>query len=283
MTDGGRSEIEGLHAYARALGLPRPEVRRRTVRTDTGTLSMLQWGSGRPEFVFVHGAGLQAQAWNRVLLRLGRPALAFDLPGHGLSDRLPVEGYRIAAMGDMLAAALASTDVEVPRIVGHSLGSFVAARAAEQLADFDQLVVVDATPHRIGTRDKARLHVGTVEELVGAMRTLMPDREPAGLERAVIRNTRQRADGRREWLWDAAFVDATHLRAQERDAIWATLHGAGDRVVLLRGARGSVTDGHAAEFTRRVPGSRVITVDDAGHNVHADAPVWLAEWLRGPR
>ncbi|MUM30929.1 alpha/beta fold hydrolase, partial [Mycolicibacterium sp. CBMA 361] len=55
------------------------------LRIDDGPISMLKWGTEAPEVVFLHGGGQNAHTWDTVILGLGVPALAIDLPGHGRS------------------------------------------------------------------------------------------------------------------------------------------------------------------------------------------------------
>ena len=57
------------------------------------TSSAIVWGDGDPEVVFLHGGGQNAHTWDSVVLALGRPALAIDLPGHGRSDRRDDRNY----------------------------------------------------------------------------------------------------------------------------------------------------------------------------------------------
>ncbi|MGY1551350.1 alpha/beta fold hydrolase [Microbacterium sp. A588] len=274
------AEIEGIANYARRLGRPAPVVRRRRLESSLGVLSALHWGEAEPQVVLLHGAGLQAQTWNRMLLDLDVPALAVDLPGHGESPRRPVEGYSIGAMGDLLAQALTDAGIVPTLFVGHSLGSFIAARAAQAIQGVQTLVVLDATPHRLGTKDATRMHAAPLDVLVDAMHARMPHRDRGSLERAVLRSTRDRADGLREWMWDEAFGDAVALRASERAATWESFKSAAARTVLVRAGRGGVLDEEAEEFAARVPHSAIIVAEDAGHNVQTDKPEWLARWLR---
>ncbi|MGL3150175.1 alpha/beta fold hydrolase [Microbacterium sp. A196] len=271
----------GTGALARRLGVDEPRPERRSLPTSSGSLSALQWGVAPPQIILLHGAGLHAGAWSRMLLELNLPALAIDLPGHGVSDHLPVESYRIASMADMLAEALDSIAINDVVFVGHSLGSFVAACAASSLGGVSDLVVLDATPHRLGMSDPTRMHSGTLDELVEAMLVRMPQRSRESLERSIIRNTRPVSGGRREWLWDPAFVDAAPLRARERESVWRAFASAAARTVLLRAERGGVTEDEADEFARRVPRAQVTTVAGAGHNLHSDRPDFVAERIRG--
>ena len=52
---------------------------------ESGPISALKWGDEPPQVVFLHGGGQNAHTWDTVILGLGVPALAVDLPGHGRS------------------------------------------------------------------------------------------------------------------------------------------------------------------------------------------------------
>ena len=54
-------------------------------RVERGDISALRWGTDPVRVVFLHGGGQNAHTWDTVILGLGVPALAIDLPGHGRS------------------------------------------------------------------------------------------------------------------------------------------------------------------------------------------------------
>ncbi len=54
-------------------------------RIDVGAVSAVKFGDGSPRVVFLHGGGQNAHTWDTVIVGLGVPALAVDLPGHGRS------------------------------------------------------------------------------------------------------------------------------------------------------------------------------------------------------
>ena len=80
----GLSEFALLPENAEQAGVtgPLPAVR----RVDAGEISALKWGEATPRVVFLHGGGQNAHTWDTVIVGLGVPALAVDLPGHGHSE-----------------------------------------------------------------------------------------------------------------------------------------------------------------------------------------------------
>jgi len=92
VTDISEDELAGLTEFsllsenaeqAGATG-PLPDVERVEVDTPDGRISALRWGH-TPRVVFLHGGGQNAHTWDTVIVGLGEPALAVDLPGHGHS------------------------------------------------------------------------------------------------------------------------------------------------------------------------------------------------------
>ena len=74
-----------LHENAAEWDIPfetQPVVSRQSFALPSGqNLSYLRWGEGEPELVFLHGGAQNAHTWDTVMLALGRPAVAVDLPG----------------------------------------------------------------------------------------------------------------------------------------------------------------------------------------------------------
>jgi pyruvate dehydrogenase E2 component (dihydrolipoamide acetyltransferase) len=86
-------------------------------------------GEGAP-IVFLHGFGADLNGWRPVhrLLPETQPALAIDLPGHGLS---PLgEEASFEALVEAARAALIEEGVSAAHLVGHSLGGAVATALA---------------------------------------------------------------------------------------------------------------------------------------------------------
>ena len=79
-----------FHENAEEFGLPYdgpPTVRREFVDLPDGRkISALVWGTGDPEYVFLHGGAQNAHTWDTVAMAIDRPLVAIDLPGHGHSD-----------------------------------------------------------------------------------------------------------------------------------------------------------------------------------------------------
>ena len=113
--------------------------------SELGTTGGRDLGTDGPVVVLVHGAGMDRTVWSlqtRWLAHHGMPALAIDLPGHGKNDDDPLPS--IFDYGKWLAAVVETNFVDRARpvhLVGHSMGTYVAAEAA-MLADVASLTMI---------------------------------------------------------------------------------------------------------------------------------------------
>ncbi|MCU1404900.1 MAG: hydrolase [Glaciihabitans sp.] len=94
-------------------------------------------GTGTP-VVYVHGLGCSGPAsWIDTALRLGRPAIIVDLPGHGRSDHPRDFDYGLKDHAAAIAAVIGTLNVGAVDVVGHSLGGSVVIVLA---SDYPELV-----------------------------------------------------------------------------------------------------------------------------------------------
>jgi esterase len=285
-------EFAMLAQNAADVGLPLPEppvVRRvSTGLPDGQQLSGLLWGTAPPRLVFLHGGGQNAHTWDTVVLALGLPALAVDLPGHGHSHWRADHDYSPRTCAEAVATMLREWAPEADAVIGMSLGGLTTIRLtalAPQLVR--RAVIVDVTPsvmhrHQDMTREQRGTTAlvggppsfGTREEIIDLTAAAAPQRPLSSIRRGVIHNTRRRADGRWEWRYD---VPAT---AGEHSALWDDVAGATMPLTLIRGGASSfVADQDAEEFVRRRPGAEVHVVAGSGHSVQSDAPLELAQLI----
>jgi len=266
-----------------------PSVRRVSTGTASGQVSALRWGEDSPRVVLLHGGGQNAHTWDTVVLALGRPALAVDLPGHGHSSWRPDHDYMPWTMAPDIVALIRQWAPGPEVIVGMSLGGLTTIRLTAAAPDLvAQAVIVDVTPSaqlrqqsmtptERGTTALVRgpASFATFEEIVNRTAAAAPHRPRSNIRRGVWHNTRQREDGRWQWRYDQ------RRGLADFSPLWDDLSAATAPLTLVRGgASAFVTDEDAAEFLRRSPSTQVHVVPGAGHSVQSDAPLALASIIR---
>lgn len=287
------SEFGLLHENAEQAGVsgPLPDVQRVESGTGDGEISALRWGSTAPRIVFIHGGGQNAHTWDTVIVGVGEPALAVDLPGHGHSAWREDGDYSPRLNADTLLPILREHAPTADLVVGMSLGGLTAIRLGAVAPDLvKELVLIDVTPSALQRHSEmTKEQQGTVALMHGerefpsfqAMLDLTiaaaPHREVKALRRGVFHNSRRLDNGKWTWRYDAirTFPDFSGL--------WDDVDALSAPVTLVRGgSSGFVTDEDAAELGRRAKHFRAAhVVENSGHSVQSDQPLTLIDLLRG--
>jgi pimeloyl-ACP methyl ester carboxylesterase len=290
----GLDEFALLEENAEQIGHegPLPTV----TRVESGDISGLKWGDEPPQVVFLHGGGQNAHTWDTVILGLGLPALAIDLPGHGRSGWREDGDYGPKLNAETLRQILREWAPAPRLVVGMSLGGLTALRiAAAEPALVPELLLVDVTPsapERHQEMTKAQL--GAVA-LVQGERTFpsfsamldvtieaAPHRDRKSLRRGVFHNSKRLDDGSWTWRYDS-FRSKNNEMPESFTGLWDDVGKITMPTTLVRGANSFfVNDEDADAFAKGAPGfQRTHVVADSGHSVQGDQPAALVEILRG--
>ena len=259
-------------------------------RIERGPVSALRWGTEPVKVVFLHGGGQNAHTWDTVILGLGLPALAIDLPGHGRSEWREDGDYGPALNAAAVEPVIRELAPEADLVVGMSLGGLTALRLAVTAPDLvPKLVMIDVTPSAPERHEQmTQAQMGAValvrgersfpsfEAMVEVTVAASPHRSRESLQRGVFHNAKQLDDGTWTWRYD------TFRSGDGFVGLWDDVPSLRTPTTLVRGANSFfVNDDDAAEFGRTAPGfQRVIMVADSGHSVQGDQPRALVEILR---
>jgi pimeloyl-ACP methyl ester carboxylesterase len=295
MVDISDDELSGLDEFAllpenaEQLGVtgPLPAVE----RIESGDVSALKWGTASPQVVFLHGGGQNAHTWDTVILGLGLPALAVDLPGHGRSAWREDGDYGPKLAADKVLPVLHEYAPNLRLLVGMSLGGLTALRiAATEPALVPELVLVDVTPSAPERHEEmTKAQMGTValvqgdrtfatfQDMLDVTVAAAPHRDRNSLRRGVFHNSKQLDDGTWTWRYDS-------FRKGDGFAnLWDDVPSITMPTTLIRGANSFfVNDEDAEAFANGAPGfKRTHVVADSGHSVQGDQPAALVNLLRG--
>jgi pimeloyl-ACP methyl ester carboxylesterase len=263
-----------------------PLVRRQTVQTSEGEISALVWGDRHPELVLLHGGGLNAHTWDGVLLALGRPAVAIDLPGHGHSQWRADGRYDPAVIAVGVAEAIAALAPQSRAVAGQSLGGLTTIAVGGLRPELvRRQILIDAIPaeplapdNPVGSFLGGPDNFGSRDEIVERAISFGLGGSRSAVTRAVALNTVQRDDGRWTWRHHLGQRPSEISISADFRMLWPPLEAYRGPVTLIRGSQGFVSEDQVAELRRRLPAAEVRTVE-TGHNVQEDDPVGLAQLL----
>jgi pimeloyl-ACP methyl ester carboxylesterase len=234
----------------------------------------LEWGDHTAEpIVLLHGFSSTAAAWARVGEALAEQyrAIALDLRGHGESDWDPQERYTDEHLASDVRALAQQLGLPPFALVGHSMGGAVAfTYAATYPADVSRLVIEDSAPLPPGrTPPDVRSSYASRAEVEQTVRAALPNLPEPALQQRVDLYYRERPDG--TWGYRADVVGVRRgRRGQDPDALWAAVRRVRCPTLVIRaGAEPPLVSQETAErLERENPRIRVVTVPEAGHNIH---------------
>jgi pimeloyl-ACP methyl ester carboxylesterase len=272
-------EFESLLQSAADLGIPHsPGVRYCSRQTVVRGLRFhfLEWGqAGAPPILLLHGGNQSAHSWDLVSLHLADRyhVFALDQRGHGDSEWTRDIDYSVDAKAEDAREFLGALGIETPVIFGHSMGGHVVMRMALSHPEVARALVLVDTGPELSAKGVQVVHQFVSHNVEFDDLDVFLDnvvkydrfRSRDHIARTVKYNMLRRADGKY-----VSKVD--HRRVPETPAAAMALEHF-DRiacpVLLVRGAESDVLEADAAErFVARLPAARLVTVPDAGHNVH---------------
>jgi pimeloyl-ACP methyl ester carboxylesterase len=240
-------------------------------------LSALDYGGRRPPAVLLHGLAGHAAEWANTTswLRGHRRVVAPDLRGHGQSTRFPRTVTSAAFTADVIAV-LDALEIERVALVGQSFGAHIAFLVASSHPErVERLVVAEASPSPDPEAEPA------VREWLASWPVPFPSERAAvdffGGDSLRARAWASGLEARSDGLWPRFDADVI-LRALHEIAPgnWNEWKAIACPTLVVRG-EGGLDETEARRMAESLEGALVVTVPDAGHDVHLDQP---EEWRR---
>ncbi|WP_265520769.1 alpha/beta fold hydrolase [Oerskovia flava] len=248
----------------------------------TGLLAEPARGPAEPAgVVFVHGVRTSSEIWTEQLAHVraaGHPAVAIDLPGHGSrrDERFTLE--RAYAVIDEAAASFAPGTPVV--VVGMSLGGYTSLAYAANRPD--RLAGVVACACSADPRGKpVALYRDVAHVLVGARRRVralvstlartgrpLPPGSLAALQLTGAGHPGDGDDRSARPSWDVVTQVLSELAGRSSRA---DMRAAGVPVWLVNGSRDHLRLDEK-RYLEAVPGTALVVVPGAGHDVNLEAP-----------
>lgn len=235
--------------------------------------------TGATGVVLVHGSAAHGGWWDHVAPALAsdRPVVALDLSGHGRSGRretYSVDGW--VAETEAVAAAVGLGTARV--VIGHSMGAFVALRAAySSLHDVRGVVAVDP-PVRVVDRPARQARAAVVDRplrVFGSREDAVARWHPAPrqdvldyVRQHVAQSSVREVDGGWSWAFDPRSFDRPDIDPDD----WTPID---QDVAILRATDGMLSAEMADRLVERLGPSAGWSEVDAGHHMMLDQPLAL--------
>jgi pimeloyl-ACP methyl ester carboxylesterase len=217
--------------------------------------------------LFIHGAGSNAHTWRHQLEHFDarHSAVAFDFPGHGRSGS--TEGLKsIDAYAQFTAAFGEAVRLRPAVLVGRAMGGAVALTLALAQPQRVRALVLVATTTRFEIP----------EQSLDTWRQVMLGRATQPFSTALFSPKTEFAVMREAWMEQVK----TDPRVRYHDLVACNGVDFSDRLAALKVPTLVITgrEDHfappekAEDLQRRIPGARLVIIDDAGHTLSSEQP-----------
>jgi pimeloyl-ACP methyl ester carboxylesterase len=269
--------------FVNAIGTP---AKQGTVDVEGASIAYRSYGDREDRgLVLVHGGAAHARWWDHIapLLSAGHMVVALDLSGHGDSNRR--DGYGLDVWAHEVLAVAADAGITAPpTVIGHSMGGFVALRAAGIYGSrMAGAVVVDSPVRDITPEERAAqehrafgpLRVYPSPEAAIARFRPIPDQPTLPYVTAHVAGTSIReVDGGWSWKFDPRIFGRHPLTP-------ALLTRLDCRVALFRAEHGIVSPQIGEMMYDRLGRlAPLIEIPAAGHHIMLDQPIALVTGIR---
>jgi pimeloyl-ACP methyl ester carboxylesterase len=233
-------------------------------------------GDGAPTVILEAGANADSTTWFRVqpLIAKRTQVCAYDRAGYGHSDEGPMPRTLDADVAD-LRALIQSADLQTPVVlVGHSLGSNIARRYAQQYpGDVAGLVLVDPPEQNLAAFLPAEWKAQDTAMI--AQRDRFLDRCEQGAQTGKLAAPPPELQGclRAAPPWMSKRVAAAVAAYKQRPAYWRTLRSELTENATIFGSAVSPEESH---------GARPVVVLAAG-NAEASVPEEMRKGMQAAR
>jgi esterase len=233
-------------------------------------------GSGFP-VIILHGLLGSSDNWRAISKRLGPNYQIYtvDLRNHGRSPHSEVMTY--PAMADDLGELLERQKISECYVIGHSLGGKVAMQFASTHPErVSKLVIVDIAPRAYPPSQRAalaaleQLELETLESFGEIDASLAPAIPEVAVRQFLMKNIARVPSGGFVWRIDLAAI------AKSYDQLIKPIDAATsyDKPTLfVRGGRSDYIADTDLPLIRAIfPRAELVTIANAAHWLHADAP-----------
>ncbi|ABS62973.1 alpha/beta hydrolase fold [Parvibaculum lavamentivorans DS-1] len=249
-----------------------------------------------PALLLVHGSNASLHTWEPWVASLGDTyrIVSMDLPGHGLTGRIPGDDYSREGMTQSVHELTEILGIDRFAIAGNSMGGGVAALyALEHPAQVSALILVDAAGVPVPRNDDEvplAFRIARMPVISNVMRYVLPRSLVEEGVRKVFVDQSKVTDEMVARYFDLSLHegnrDATRIRfasyaGRDEEAFAARLGGIEMPTLVLWGDKdGLIPVSAAHEFKARIPQAELAIFENVGHVPMEEVPEESAAVVR---
>jgi pimeloyl-ACP methyl ester carboxylesterase len=249
-----------------------------------------------PVLVLIHGSNASLHTWEPWVADLGAGyrIVSMDLPGHGLTGRVPGDDYTREGMASFVGELMDVLNVDQFAIAGNSMGGGVAAQyTLEHPGRVSALILVDSAGIPVERKEEdvpLAFRLARMPVVSNVMRYVLPRSVVEEGVRKVFVDQSKVTDEMVSRYFDLSLHegnrDATRMRfrsyaARDEEAFAARLGEIDVPVLVIWGDKdGLIPVSAAHEFKKRIPQAELVIFENVGHVPMEEVPAASAAAVR---
>ena len=240
-------------------------------------LNYKQYGTSGRHIIILHGLFGTLDNWQTISRELGNQYIvtAFDLRNHGRSPHS--DEFSVSVMASDVYEMMQELRIPSAIIIGHSMGGKVAmVFSMAYPAVTDGMVSIDMAPKRymrghddiFEALERVDLNVGSRNEIDDVLAQGIAD---YGTRQFLMKNLSRRYDGNGfEWKMNLPVIKANYEDIIDPIDTYNVYEGP---ALFIRGGKSNyILDEDKIHIKKLFPYAEFLTIEGAGHWVHADKP-----------
>ena len=240
-------------------------------------LNYKQYGTSGRHIIILHGLFGTLDNWQTISRELGDRYIvtAFDLRNHGRSPHS--DEFSVSVMASDVYEMMQELRIPSAIIIGHSMGGKVAmVFSMAYPAVTDGMVSIDMAPKQymrghddiFEALERVDLNVGSRKEVDDVLAQGIAD---YGTRQFLMKNLSRRYDGNGfEWKMNLPVIKANYEDIIDPIDTYNVYEGP---ALFIRGGKSNyILDEDKIHIKKLFPYAEFLTIEDAGHWVHADKP-----------
>ncbi len=248
------------------------------------SLNFKTYGQGNP-IIILHGLFGTLDNWQTIARQLSEEYLVYlvDQRNHGRSPHTDEFDYSLLA--DDLKDFMESEGMSQATIVGHSMGGKTAMQFAVSYPEMvTSLIVVDIAPkayeggHREIFDALLAIDLGKIENRKMADEHLEKAIPDLGVRQFLLKNLTRNKEGSYQWKMNLPAIHSNYQHILDNILLDEPYTGSS---LFIRGERSNyIKEADGSLIKNTFPESQIITIPNAGHWVHAEAPEALLSTVK---